>query len=156
MKPKAMPIHITAEALNPTHLRANTGSHAIEFDKSPAHGGTNLGPSPIHTFVATLNGCTYVVIGILAKELGIKVDNVKIDTTTDFNPSQLMNLSDDMPLEEIVVSVSMNTDATPEQIEEMKHGVEARCPVAVIMKAAGISLVEKWDVSPLGDTKVEL
>lgn len=156
MEIKHLPIHIKAEAKSPTHLRADTGQHVIEFDKAPQNGGTDLGPSPIHAFVATLNGCTYVLLGIVAKEMGVTIDDVHINTTTDFNPSRLMNLSDDKPIESIHLQVSLKTDATAEQMLLLEGEVSKRCPIATIIRDAGIEIVESWRTDELEDIKTEI
>ena len=49
----------------------------------------------------------------------------------------------------VVMDIEVATNATPEQITEIKTELSKFCPIAKVIRAAGTPITENWTTTPL-------
>lgn len=50
---------------------------------------------------------------------------------------------------DIVMDITVATDATTEQMEAIKSDLAKFCPIAKVIRGSGVSITENWTVKPL-------
>jgi len=148
--PETFKIPVTAEC--PSHARTDVRArrHRFTIDEPPARNGTDLGPSPLETMLSAYLGCTNVIANMIADEMGITIRDVKLDLAGYFDTRGVFNKAEvTVPFPRIALKVEMSTDASADQVEELKHNLATRCPVSVVLRQAGCRIEEEWKVSPL-------
>lgn len=131
-----------------SHIRIRDVYHII--DEPLERDGTNLAPSPTETMMSSLLGCTNVISKKIAKKMGVTFGEMKMDLSYDFNRlGTLLQEEVEVPFNNLQLDISVETDATPEQLGAIKHELEKYCPVAKVFRAAGMSITENWTSVPL-------
>ena len=147
---KKRPKSVAAVGIKPTCLQLNYEGHRIQTDEPPARGGSDIGPPPFDSFVAMLTGCSHVILGIIAEELGVRIDDMKMSLDTELDIRGIQGVEEiAKPIERIDLRLDFATDASDDQLAVMKATLQKRCPVNVIMTQAGIEIEEHWTVRPL-------
>jgi len=109
----------------PTKMVVRSGSFEIVTDKL---GGE--APSPIEYVLVALAGCFNVVGEIIAREMGISIDNLRVEVSGVFNASKLMTgVGERAGYKEISVKVAVKSDADAETLRSWLERVRERCPV---------------------------
>ncbi len=137
-----------------THSRSHNRIRDVYniIDEPLERGGSNLGPSPTETMMSALIGCTNVISKKIAKKMGVIFGEMKIDMSYKFNRlGTLLQEEIEVPFDEVVLDIDVQTNATPEQMDEIKHELEKFCPVAKVFRAAGMTITENWTASALPD-----
>ena len=64
-----------------THARAHVkvGVHEVVIDEPKSRGGTDMAPTPLETMIASLIGCTNVILNKIAERDRITVDALVVD-----------------------------------------------------------------------------
>ncbi|MDD2579570.1 MAG: OsmC family protein [Eubacteriales bacterium] len=121
-----------AHSENPTKTVVRTNGFTVIVDEPKNQGGTNEGPTPVDYVLAALAGCLNVVGHVVAKELGMNLNGVKIDLEGDLNPAKFMGMSDAerAGYQSIRVTLRPDTDADAATKEKWRLAVESRCPVS--------------------------
>jgi len=121
-----------AHSENPTKTVVRTNGFTVIVDEPKNQGGTNEGPTPVDYVLAALAGCLNVVGHVVAKELDMNLNGVKIDLEGDLNPAKLMGMSDAerAGYQSIRVTLRPDTDADAATKEKWRLAVESRCPVS--------------------------
>ncbi|MEX2241081.1 MAG: OsmC family protein [Burkholderiales bacterium] len=146
--PETFQIRVAATC--PTHARteAQARHHRLVIDEPPSREGSDLGPSPLETMLAAFLGCTNVVANMIADDMGIHIETMDLklvghlDTRGVFGKAEVS-----VPFPRIELKVDLITDATEPQIDALKRALAKRCPVSVILRAAGCRIEEQWSVS---------
>lgn len=133
-----------------SHVRIRDVYHII--DEPIERGGSNLAPTPTETMMSSLIGCTNVISNKIAKKMGITFGKMTIDMSYDFNRlGTLLQDEVEVPFDNVVLDITVETDASPEQVEAVKHELEKYCPVAKVFRAAGMTITENWSTAPLAE-----
>ena len=133
-----------------SHVRIRDVYHII--DEPLERDGTNLAPSPTETMMSALIGCTNVISKKIAKKMGVNFGKMDIEMTYDFNRLGTMLAEEvDVPFDNVILDISVETDGTSAQVEAVKHELEKYCPVAKVFRAAGMTITENWSILPLSD-----
>ncbi len=125
-------ITVRAKSETPTRLKVQSGKFKMIIDEPEAMGGTNLGPSPIQVLLMSLAGCLGVTGHAIARQKGLKLNDLKIEIKGNMNPCNFMGCSfeERAGFQNINVVVNPKFEAaTPEQIEDWLQETEKRCPV---------------------------
>ncbi|KUK18159.1 MAG: Uncharacterized protein XD54_0547 [Thermococcus sibiricus] len=123
---KDMTIKVVGERVSPTKMKVKAGDFEIVIDKV---GGE--APSPIDYVLAALAGCTNIVATLVAKDMGINIEDLNIEVEGVFNPGKLYGQGDQRAgYKEIRVKVKVKTDADEETLKKWLEQVEERCPVS--------------------------
>ncbi len=109
----------------PMKMVVKSGAHEIAVDKL---GGE--APSPIEYLLASLAGCVNIVGEIVGREMGIRIDDMRIEVVGVFNAAKLMTGAGERAgYKDISVKIYAKTDASSEVLREWLRRVEERCPV---------------------------
>lgn len=122
------------------------GNHEMTIDEPPSMGGTDKGPDPLSTLLASLAGCENVIANLVAKDIKFDLQGIEFDVKGDLDPRGLMGQADIQPyFNQIYVYAKVTTDETVERIQELKEKTDARCPIFTTFQAAGIPIEAKWE-----------
>jgi putative redox protein len=146
--PQFVNIPVTAQCPNPTRSDITAGSHTMVIDEPPSRHGNDDGMLPLQALMAALASCTHVVANQIASELGVTFRDSHIAVTGKFDSRCFTGISPvDPPFPEIDMTVTVATDATDAQIEDLKTQLRWRCPVAATFSGAGTVINEVWEVT---------
>jgi uncharacterized OsmC-like protein len=122
---------INGEAQTAARFSANTRQFNLVIDEPPALGGDDLGANPVEYLLASYAGCINVVAHLTARELGIKVEKLRIAISGNINPARLFGQSDAerAGFKQIDVAFEPITDATPELTGKWIETIKNRCPI---------------------------
>lgn len=151
IKPKTT-IKMSMTATGETHARSIVSARdvAAVIDEPVVRGGTNQGLSPTETLMSSLIGCTNVVSKRIAHGMGVEMGEMNVALSADFNRLGVMLQEEvEMPFANIVMDIEVKTDATPEQLEAIKTDLAKFCPIAKVIRGAGITITENWITKPL-------
>ena len=124
--------------------------HRLITDEPEDRNGTDFGPPPFDTFLAVLTGCSHVILGLIASDLGVRIEDVKMRQRTELDINGIYGVEEvTKPVTEIDLEIEFRTDATDDQIVVIKSSLPKRCPVFVVMMQAGIVVRDKWLISPI-------
>lgn len=131
----------------PTHARSEVTVRDTNtiVDEPPVRGGTDMGPTPTETFVAALIGCTNVVSNRIAEKMGLEFHSMKIETEFDFDRrGPMLEAEVDVPFTEVRMEIHVVTDASQEQLNQVKSELAKYCPIAKMFQSAGTKIVDNW------------
>ena len=120
------------------------------IDEPLERGGSNLGLSPTETFVAALIGCTSVISHKIAHKNGVVLQDMQVRVEADFD-RRGVTLAEDVavPFPAMQLTVDVRTDASAEQMEQLRHELAMYCPISKVVRASGTVLTEVWNLSPI-------
>ena len=148
--PQFVKIQVTADCQNPTRSDITAGNHTIIIDEPASRHGNDEGMLPLQALMASLASCTHVVANQIASELGIVFRDSHIAVAGKFDTRCFTGETPvDPPFPEIDMIVTVATDATEAQLEDLKAQLRWRCPVAATFSGAGTKINEVWDVTPV-------
>lgn len=147
--PQFVKIPVTAECPNHTRSDITAGKHSMIIDEPVARHGNDEGMLPLQALMASLASCTHVVANQIASELGVEFRDSHIAIAGTFDTRCYTGEAKvDPPFPEIDMTVTLATDATDAQLEDLKEQLRWRCPVAATFSGAGTKINEIWNVSP--------
>lgn len=114
------------------------GGHSFVVDEpTNMPGGTNEGPNPLDLFCAAFGTCQEITYKYYASVMGINCDSVSCKVEAPIDLGGLVGLADDaVGLKSLQGTLTISTDASPEDMEKIKGAVDACCPLADTFKAA--------------------
>lgn len=120
--------------------------YVIETDAYEAFGGRDAHPSPLAYTLASLSSCNQVTASIVAKELGITIDSVRFDVSSDFDPTVMTTGKGtaDATFQNLQITAEITTDATADQFDRLRDETARRCPVSVLFTRAGVQITNDW------------
>lgn len=123
---------------------------ATIIDEPEARGGTNKGLTPTEMQLAALVGCTNVITQRIAHEMGVTLGAMEIDAKADFDRRGAMLAEEiEVPFPDITLTIDLETDASPDQIERIKADLGRFCPIAKVLRGSGSRIEEIWTARPL-------
>ena len=121
-------------AKSESHTRVKVAARDFELiiDEPESFGGTNLGPNPVEYLLASFTGCLNVMGHMIAREMGFKIDELRINASGSLNPAKLRGLPSEDRAGFISISVEMKARTSADQaaLEKWAKAVEERCPVS--------------------------
>ena len=123
---------VTAESQNQTCVKVKARTFEIIIDEPESLGGTNLGANPVEYLLASLTGCLNVVGHMIAREMGFKIEELKISAKGSLNPAKLLGKPSEDRAGFLSISVEMKTKTTADQdtLDKWAQAVEKRCPIS--------------------------
>jgi uncharacterized OsmC-like protein len=104
----------------------------IFMDEPPALGGLDGAPSPLEHILAAQGGCLSYMTFFIGKELGIEVKRTDVSIKASLDPAKFAGTDRSVRAgyQKVYVTLKVDAEATPEQLEKLRSEVEARCPVS--------------------------
>lgn len=132
MAAKSLTFTVTGDSESPSKLRVAVRGFSFVIDEPESFGGTDAGPNPVELVLSSLAGCMNVVVHMVAAEQDVKIRSLRLTVEGDLDPSRLMgSLMDTRAgFSAISLTAEVDSDASPEQIDEILRIAESRCPVA--------------------------
>jgi len=140
-------INATMQSTCPSHSVSNCSIRDVEFtiDEPTERGGTNLGPTPTETAVASLVGCTNVIANKCAEKLGIDIGHLHIEATYSFDRRGVTLAEEiDVPFPKIVLNITADGSATEAELNNVSTELKKYCPIAKLFRQAGTEVEENW------------
>eukprot|EP01103_Thecamoeba_quadrilineata_P001703 TRINITY_DN11552_c0_g1_i1.p1 TRINITY_DN11552_c0_g1~~TRINITY_DN11552_c0_g1_i1.p1 ORF type:complete len:176 (+),score=25.29 TRINITY_DN11552_c0_g1_i1:35-562(+) len=144
-QPKAI-VKVSAKSEHTT-TTATARDHSFIFDEPKSLGGADKGPSPLEGLLAALAGCEAATTHMVAKRLGVKIDNLEFNIVGEYNPSAFRKMEKDAPsthFHKVEVEVHYSSSESDERIKDLIHEVERLCPVSALLHAAKTEVISNW------------
>ncbi|WAC90872.1 OsmC family protein [Mycobacterium sp. Aquia_213] len=103
---------------------------AVPSDEPAVLGGGDSAPNPVEQLLAALGNCLAVGYAANATVAGIQIKNLQIDVRGDIDLSVFLGVKEGHAgFESITATVRIDTDGSPEQLEDLHTRVVASSPV---------------------------
>ncbi|MFC0582158.1 OsmC family protein [Micrococcoides hystricis] len=148
-------------ATSSTHPLASTSTirgHQISLDQPAVAGGSDSGPSPMEAVLASVLGCTQVIVSRTAQDLGITVGSQHAyalalqDDRGQRGVTGVQTYFDQVALQ---IAVSVEAGTYPESaLKDFAQEVHRRCPGLNLLADANVKLDVVWDFASSADASV--
>ena len=141
-------VHMKLEGTSKSHSRTDILTRDVEsvIDEPIARGGTNLGLSPTETLVSSLLGCTNVITHRIMEKMGFTINSLDIKSKTLFNKDGASLVQEvDVPFPEITLDIDISTDASEDDLIEVKKQLAMHCPIGKVIRNSGTIINENWN-----------
>ena len=110
------------------------GETVFEADFPPPMGGTGSAPNPLaYCFWGGL-ACYAMTFAQEAARQGIELRSLRADVQTNVDLSRALGVTENPPVDNINWTLAVESDATPEQLAELKRLSDDHCPGAYCIK----------------------
>jgi uncharacterized OsmC-like protein len=141
---------LSGDVKNHARTVVSTRDVSVTIDEPEARGGTNQGLTPTETLMASLIGCTNVITQRIAHHKGVTVGAMHVDAAAKFDRRGVSLQEEiEVPFQSVQMTIDIQTDASAEQMEEIKRDLGKFCPIAKVIRNAGTPIDEVWNVTPL-------
>lgn len=108
-----------------------SGKHTFQVDEPAALGGTDVAASPVEYALGALISCQVVVYRLYAQNLGIQVDEVKIQANGHLDVRGLFGIDKSIRpgFSSVELDIQITGPESAERYEELRQAVDAHCPV---------------------------
>ncbi len=141
-------MHLAAEA--PSHSRTDVTVRDVgtTIDEPAQRGGTNQGPSPTETLMASLLGCTNVIAHKVAAKNGVQFAKMSLRIEALFD-RRGVTLQEEVavPFPKIRLFIDVVTDADEARLATVQKELAMFCPVSKVIRAAGTRIEEIWTIT---------
>jgi uncharacterized OsmC-like protein len=122
---------VTGYSATQTKYEGNARHFKITVDEPHALGGNDDAPNPVEYILAGYAGCLNVVIHLVAKELNVKINSLKIEISGDIDPARLLGTSFNNRAGFLSIQVDIDLDSEADEIilDLLFKQVKERCPV---------------------------
>jgi uncharacterized OsmC-like protein len=122
--------------------------HTLYIDSPGYAGGTPKGPAPTGMMICAYAGATNMLLKRITEGMGVTIHSLDVEARGAYSPRGIAGQEGYHPrFTEIELEVTLRSDATSDQIEEIKAGRQRRCPAYGVLSASGATMKEKWNVS---------
>ena len=143
-------VTLRVEGTCPSHSRTDILARDTEItiDEPEERGGTNLGPSPTETMLASLAGCSSVIAHKIAHKHGAKFQSCSVDVVATFDRRGVTLQEEvDVPFPDVQVLIEVTTDADDATMEKIKTELPMFCPVSKVIRQSGSQVSDVWTVN---------
>lgn len=123
------------------------GKVTLEADQPTNLGGGGKYPGPMHYCFYGLASCYTATFATMASQLGITLKKLATKVEAGVNLSRVFGLSDDPAMEEVRVTLFVESDAPEEKIKKAEELARQRCPVVYTLTNP-VKLATKVEVAP--------
>ena len=133
---------------SPTLTKVSVRDFEILIDEPPSNHGNDEGAQPLEYLLASLAGCSNVIINKIAAENQITLLDMEIDVVGVCDTRGIFGTEPiKVPFPEIRLTIRGATRNMPDEIELLQEQLAWRCPVKVIIKESGSEIKETWDIT---------
>jgi len=104
------------------------GKIVLESDQPKNLGGGGTRPGPLHYCFFGLVSCYTATFATMASQMDIKLSKLSAKLEGDLNFSRVFGLSQEPVMEEIRITLEVESDAPREKLEEVERLAYERCP----------------------------
>jgi uncharacterized OsmC-like protein len=122
------------------------GETVFEVDNPTFMGGSGNLPGPMHYCFYGLASCYTGTFATMAAMLGIELKKLTARVEADVNFSRVFGLSEDSTMEEVRVTLQVESDAPEEKILEAEKLALERCPVVFTLRNP-VKLTPKLEIT---------
>ncbi len=129
--------------------RISTPSGQSVYIDSPAYaGGMPKGPAPTEMMMCAYAGATAMLIWRITQAMGVTIKSLEVDARGTYSPRGIAGMEGYHPrYSEVEAEVRIATNASAEQLVQIKADRRRRCPVHSVLAASGAEMKETWSVS---------
>jgi len=134
----------------PTHSRTDILTRDVKtvIDEPRERDGTNMGPTPTETLIASLIACTNVISHKCANKHGVDLKSMSIDAESTFDRRGTQLLEEiEVPFQKIRLVIKVTTNASEAELEKVKTDLHRFCPVSKVIRNSGTQIEEVWNVT---------
>ncbi len=119
------------ECLTPTKFQGKSRQFSLTIDEPVSLGGSDIAANPVEYLLAGYAGCLNVVVNLIAKELNIVIESLRIHVEGDINPDRLLGISNKerAGFLGLQVTIDIQSEAPKSLIQVLLEKVKDRCPV---------------------------
>lgn len=111
-------------------------------------GGGNEGPTPMEYVAGALNGCLGIVIELVAKERGIALDGIRVESSGLVDQRGLFGTAEVSPhFQSVEIGITLATAAPAAELAGLQREVLKRCPVYNLIRDSGTKVDVTWRVA---------
>lgn len=133
---------------NSTLTKVSVRDFEILIDEPPSNHGNDEGAQPLEYMLASLAGCSNVIINKIASENNITLLDMEIDVVGVCDTRGIFGIEAiNVPFPEIRLTIRGTTRNSEDDIELLREQLAWRCPVKVIIKESGSVIKETWDIN---------
>ena len=104
------------------------GKMILESDQPKNLGGGGTRPGPMHYCFFGLISCYTATFTAMAGQMGIALSRLSAKLEGDLNFSRVFGLSQEPVMEEVRITLEVESDASREKLEEVEKLAYERCP----------------------------
>ncbi len=104
------------------------GKIIMESDQPKNLGGGGSRPGPLHYCFFGLASCYTATFAAMASQMGIRLKKLTVKLEGNLNFSRVFGLSKEPVMEEIRITLQVESDAPSERLEEAEKLAYERCP----------------------------
>ncbi len=152
---RLQPISVTTRYLGGYKSEISIRDLPVSFLDEPRDlGGTNAGPTPLESVLASLCGCTAMIAHIMKREMGFDLTGLRCeaDGITDVRRAEMRRTgkkySEVEPIayhfHEVHQRIFITTPESDDRLETLKQQVARLCPVSRLLEDAGVPFHVTW------------
>ncbi|KAK5655109.1 hypothetical protein OQA88_6008 [Cercophora sp. LCS_1] len=143
----SLPVNITGSGTGTIQKVAIPGKpYTFTADTYTVLGGLDSAPSPVSYSLASLSTCNQVTGSLVAKDLGIKLGEWKVDVEGILPTDVLVQGKEgNANWEKVTLVAKVQTDADEAGFQKFVDEVERRCPITQLFQRSGVEWVSKWE-----------
>ncbi len=109
--------------------------HSIITDEPESLGGTDAGPNPVELILAALGTCQEITYRAYAAAMDIPLDHVSVKLEGQIDLRGFFGVDDEVRpgYRSIRGTVTLESDASEAQLQQLRAAVDAHCPVLDIL-----------------------
>lgn len=114
---------------------AHMRQHTLTVDEPESLGGTDAGPNPVELILAALGSCQEITYRAYATALGIPLERVSVQLAGEIDLRGFFGVDNTVwpGYHKIHGTVTLESDASQEQLQQLQAAVNAHCPVLDIL-----------------------
>lgn len=124
-------VKVAAEMQEGFAIRSTINGHTLIIDQPEAARGSNLGATPLETFLFAIAGCVGTIGRIVAMQRKLDLRGMQVQVEGDYNPAGLLGkpTDDRIGFQQIRISASIDADWSDEEKKTFLDEVCHRCPL---------------------------
>ena len=154
--PPVVQIKVRGTAQSHSHSDISAASHRLVVDEPLALGGTNLGPTPLQTLMASWVGCVTIILGYIAQQRGIQLQGLVIEAEATLNTAGVRLVQEvNVPITAATLRLQTTSRPSTAEREALLIDLQRFCPISKVLRAAGASLNINWNENSRADSYLQ-
>ena len=152
---RLQPINVTTRYIDGYRSEVSIRDLPLSYLDEPKDlGGKNQGPTPLESVLASLCGCTAMIVHIMKREMNFELHSLRCeaDGITDVRRAEMKRsgkkYSEVEPIafhfHEVTQCIFISTPESEERLQIMKLQVARLCPVSRLLEDAKVTFKVDW------------